>query len=387
VVSVNSAIGVAPHVLSLMHVIRLTEADGSGRAAGTTPGTDAGTSPPTTTGNDMTANVFERDLVLRSGERMHYREAGPPQGRPILMLHGNPGHSYAWADVMKRLADVGRCVAPDLMGFGASEKPTVPPSFYNHAEYIDQFVEGLGLRGVTLFIQDWGGALGFDHAVRHQDNVRAIAFFESILKPYESWETFPQKIDRAKLENGDPQQTKSALARQKFREFRQEPEVGGPGWEQITVGNVFLKVFMGPLLGHPFDPREIPEPEKHPVLGPVLEPYLKPFPTIWSRNPIWRLSSEIPIGGSPADVTATVDHYSRVLAEWDVPKLLIYSDKGPTLKEEHAEWVRQNWKRNLTVHNLDRMPGISVVEGTHFLQQTHPNEIAKLFREWFLKLS
>ena len=394
VASVNSAIGIAPHVLSISHVLRLSGSDSAGGASsGAAPASPGRASHATAVPNNpvrtektMTSRVVERDLMLPIGARMHYRESGSPQGPPILMLHGNPGNSGAWGHVMDSLADVGRCIAPDLMGFGGSDKPRQPPSFYNQAEYLDQFVETLGLLDLTLFIQDWGGALGFDHAVRHRDNIRGIAFFESILKPYESWDTFPQQVDPSKVAKGDPQQSKSALARQKFQDFRQDETLGGSGWKQVTVDNVFLKVFMGPLLGHPFDPREIPEPENHPVLGPILAPYLAPFPTIWSRNPIWRLSREIPIAGSPADTVASIGHYSRVLADWGVPKLLIYSDKGPTLKEEHARWVRDNWGENLTVHNLDTLPGVEVVEGTHFLQQTHPDIIASLFRDWYLAL-
>jgi hypothetical protein len=72
--------------------------------------------------------------------------------------------------------------------------------------------------------------------------------------------------------------------------------------------------------------------------------------------------------------------------KWDVDKLLILSNRGPTLKEEHAQWVRQNWGTNLTVRSLDAEPGANVVEGTHFLQQTHPGSVAKFFEDWFAKI-
>jgi haloalkane dehalogenase len=379
--AINSAIGIAPHALSLMHVLRITRpaADSSRATSTPRPPESAATRPA------LDPVVRERDLALESGVRMHYRESGAPDGKPILMLHGNPASSYAWTEVMRELGGVGRCIAPDLIGYGDSDKPSIPYSFYNHAEYLDQFVRALDLRDLTLFIQDWGGALGFDHAARHQANVRGIAFFEAILKPYESWDEFPMRIDAEKLRRGDPQQTKSALARQKFREFR-EGDIGGLGWKQVVEENMFLNVFMGPLLGHPFDPRKIPQPLQDPVLGPLLWPYFRPFPTPESRLPIWRFSRQIPIAGEPADMTATVGQYSRVLAEWDVPKLLIYSDKGPTLKEEHAQWVRENWQNNLTVRCLDEVGGTVVTEGTHFLQQTHPKQVAAFFTEWFREL-
>ena len=149
------------------------------------------------------------------GSQMHYVEQG--SGDPILFLHGNPSSSFSWRKVIPLLADIGRCVAPDHMGFGKSDKPKISYSFYNLSDYLDAFIDRLNLRNITLVIQDWGSPLGFDYFARHQSNVCGIVYFEAIIKPFDSWNDFPAK-------DADPQ------SRQLFREFRTGEE-NGVGWK------------------------------------------------------------------------------------------------------------------------------------------------------------
>ena len=113
------------------------------------------------------------------GSPMHYVEAGA--GDPIVFLHGNPTSSYLWRNVIPHLAPLGRCIAPDLIGMGRSGKPDIEYGFFDHARYVDGFVDALGLRDITLVIHDWGSALGFHYAMRHEKNVKAIAYLEAIL--------------------------------------------------------------------------------------------------------------------------------------------------------------------------------------------------------------
>ncbi|MGW8370411.1 MAG: alpha/beta fold hydrolase, partial [Gammaproteobacteria bacterium] len=101
------------------------------------------------------------------GHEMAYVEMG--EGDPILFLHGNPTSSYLWRNVMPLLADQGRCIAPDLIGMGDSDKlePSGPEryQFVEHRRYLDAFLDALGIRQrATLVIHDWGSALGFDWA-------------------------------------------------------------------------------------------------------------------------------------------------------------------------------------------------------------------------------
>src|SRR5205823_4990483 len=99
------------------------------------------------------------------GQRMAYVEVG--SGDPIVLLHGNPTSSFLWRNVIPHLSELGRCVAPDLIGMGDSDKlPDSGPqsyTFVEHRRYLDALLDQLGVRErVTLVVHDWGSALGFD---------------------------------------------------------------------------------------------------------------------------------------------------------------------------------------------------------------------------------
>jgi pimeloyl-ACP methyl ester carboxylesterase len=121
----------------------------------------------------------QRRRVL--GREMAYVEVG--QGDPIVLLHGNPTSSYLWRNVLPHLQPLGRCIAPDLIGMGDSDKlcDGGPGSyrFVEHRRYLDALLESLAVRErVTLVVHDWGSALGFDWANRHREAVKGIAFIE-----------------------------------------------------------------------------------------------------------------------------------------------------------------------------------------------------------------
>src|SRR5690348_2350256 len=112
----------------------------------------------------------KRKLVL--GLEMAYVDEG--QGDPIVFLHGNPTSSYLWRNIIPYLQGFGRCIAPDLIGMGDSQKlPDSGPgsyTFVEHRRYVDVLLEALGVsERVTFVVQDWGSALGFDWSYRHQN--------------------------------------------------------------------------------------------------------------------------------------------------------------------------------------------------------------------------
>jgi pimeloyl-ACP methyl ester carboxylesterase len=110
---------------------------------------------------------------------MAYVELG--EGDPIVFLHGNPTSSYLWRNVIPHLQPLGRCIAPDHIGMGDSDKlPNSGPGSYRFVDlrrYLDALLEALNVRErVTLVIHDWGSTLGFDWANRHRDAVKGIAY-------------------------------------------------------------------------------------------------------------------------------------------------------------------------------------------------------------------
>lgn len=121
---------------------------------------------------------YEPHYVDLDGVRMAYVTAGPADGEPVLLLHGEPSWSFLYRKVIPVLADAGlRAIAPDLIGFGRSDKPAERSehSYARHVEWIRSFAfDKLGLTGVTLVGQDWGGLIGLRLVGEHPDRFARV---------------------------------------------------------------------------------------------------------------------------------------------------------------------------------------------------------------------
>jgi haloalkane dehalogenase len=121
---------------------------------------------------------FDPLYVDIDGLRMHFIEAGPADASPVLLLHGEPSWSYLYRKMIPLLADAGlRVIAPDLIGFGKSDKPTQQSdySYAIHVEWMRLFIEALDLNDITLFCQDWGSLIGLRVATENQQRFARIA--------------------------------------------------------------------------------------------------------------------------------------------------------------------------------------------------------------------
>jgi len=268
------------------------------------------------------------------GSRMHYVEEG--SGDPVLFLHGNPTSSYLWRNVIPHVSPVGRCIAPDLIGMGKSDKPDIEYRFVDHAKYVDGFIESLGLRNITLVIHDWGSALGFHYARRNESNVKGIAFMEAIVRPL-TWAEWPEQ------------------AKGMFQAFR----TPGMGEQMIMDNNMFVEATLpGAIL------RKLSDEE--------MNRYREPYPDRESRRPLWRWPNEIPIDGEPADVHEIVQAYSEWLGASPLPKLLLYARPGAIMRNLLG-WCEDN---------IANLKSVDVGAGVHFLQEDTPHEIGEAIREW-----
>jgi len=281
---------------------------------------------------------FKSNYIEVNGSKIHYIEEG--EGDPILFLHGNPTSSYLWRNIIPHLKDKGRCIAPDLIGMGKSDKPDIDYSFFDHVKYIEGFIEKMNLQNITLVVHDWGSALGFHYAMRNEANVKGIAFMESILMPLK-WEFF-----------GDEE------VRKIFKAFR-TPEVG---WDMIVNQNFFVEQ----ILGKAGSVRNLSEEE--------MNHYRKPFEKPEDRKPVWKWPNEIPIEGSPKDVTEAVQSYNQKLQESNLPKLLFYAEPGGLVPKTLVDWCKTNLK-NLKVVNIG--PGV------HYLQEDNPHLIGSEIAKWY----
>lgn len=131
-----------------------------------------------------------------SGGRMHYVDEG--QGEPILLLHGCPTWSYMYRAAIRQLSDRGfRCIAPDHIGFGLSDKPqnwTYNPAA--QAKNLERLIDHLGLSNITLVGHDLGGPIGLGYAVDHPQNVRRIVLMNTWMGNLEK-EPATQKMARS----------------------------------------------------------------------------------------------------------------------------------------------------------------------------------------------
>lgn len=135
-------------------------------------------------------------LISFEGQRMHVVDEG--DGAPVLLLHGEPTSSYLWRNVIPPIVATGRrrAVAPDLIGFGSSDKPADIGwySYDRHVASVERLVETLDLRGLTLVVHDWGGPIGLRFAVEHEDLVERVVILDTGIgggrPPSDTWLRF-----------------------------------------------------------------------------------------------------------------------------------------------------------------------------------------------------
>ena len=273
-----------------------------------------------------------------NGLSMAYIDEGV--GDSLVFLHGNPTSSYLWRNVIPHVQHFGRCIAPDLIGFGDSDKlPNADAESYRFVEnrdYIDGLFDQLDLGdSITLIVHDWGSGLGFDWASRHPERVAAIAYMEANAAP-RSWSQL------------------SPEGRAIFQQLRT------PDGERMALEeNFFIERGLPGGVIRDLSPEEMTEYRR-----PFLEAGEGRRATLtWPR--------EIPFDGEPADVHDIVAAYSRWLASSPIPKLLINVSDGDTLTGELLA-IARSWPNQTEIN----------VVGRHFAQEDSPDEIGEALANW-----
>jgi haloalkane dehalogenase len=278
-------------------------------------------------------NVFDRTMA--------YIDTG--QGDPIVFLHGNPTSSYLWRNILPYLQREGRCIAPDLIGMGDSEKlPGSGPgsyTFIEHRRYLDALLASLGVeRNVTLVIHDWGSTLGFDWANRHRDALRGIAYMEAIVQPV-TWEQW------------------SPQTRSFFEQLR-----SAAGEQMILEENLFVESLL---------PRRILRKLTDAEMEEYRRPYREPGE---GRRPTLSWPRQLPIAGEPAEVVEIVGSYAAWLAASPVSKLFVNAEPGTISLDERA--FCRGFPNQTEV----------TVRGLHFIQEDSPDEIGEAVAKWYTSL-
>ncbi len=281
---------------------------------------------------------FTKKQLDVMGYQMSYVDEG--SGDPIVLLHGNPTSSYLWRNIIPYLTDLGRCIVPDLIGMGDSQKlETSGPNAYTfveHRSFLDAFLEALNINeNIVFVIHDWGSALGFDWAYRHPESVRGIAYMEAIVCQYD-WQDWPDD------------------ARKIFQGFRSPT-----GEKLILEKNYFIELVLPGAVMREMSPAEM-EVYRRPYLNPGED-----------RRPTLTWPRQIPINGEPKEVAQIVDTYAKWLATTQVPKLFINADPGSILVGKARDFCR-------TWPNQEEL----TVKGKHFIQEDSPDEIGQAIADF-----
>ena len=276
---------------------------------------------------------FQPNYMDLNGLRMHYVDEPGDSGEVVLMLHGEPSWSFLYRKMIPIVNAAGhRVVAPDLIGFGKSDKPIDRDAYtyQSHLDWLLNFIHKLNLKNITLFCQDWGGLLGLRLATEHADRFRRIVTANTFLP------------------TGD---TPANDAFMQWREFSQNHP-------KFNIGKVIEMANVAPISPEVFAAYNAPFPDEDYKAG------ARQFPTL------------VPI--TPDDPAAQPNREAwGKLRQWDKPFLTAFSDKDPIMS------------------GLDKLfqsmvPGAqgqkhTIIEGAgHFLQEERGEDLARIINQFIV---
>jgi haloalkane dehalogenase len=261
------------------------------------------------------------------GYRMHYLDEGPSGGAPILLLHGEPTWSYLYRKMVPVLAAAGyRCIVPDLVGFGRSDKP-IDRAVHTYKFHVDQvagLVQALDLKNCTFFGQDWGGLIGLRVVAENEPRFARIV------------------VSNTGLPTGEEPMTPAFLVWRKMAE--QMLEMG-----DMPVGTLVATSLKMPSVKVAYD---APFPDKRYKAGPLMMPNLVPI--------------------SPSDPAKEANKKAwDVLRQWHKPFLTTFGDGDPITHGGDRKFQKE-------VPGAKGQPHATIAGAGHFIQETHGPELAHI---------
>lgn len=280
---------------------------------------------------DLEGYPFAPNYLDVDGLRMHFVDEGDSGAAPVLMLHGEPTWSYLYRKMIPVCVEAGhRVIAPDLIGFGRSDKPTARGeyTYQGHVEWLTGFIRELDLRGITLFCQDWGALLGLRVAAENEERFDRIVLGNGAL-PTASRETRPKPLN--------------ALAFLAWRSFATVSPA-------LPVGRI---VDFGCL-------RTLTPGERR--------AYDAPFAVSGSKAGARAFPRLVPISAHDPAIPANRAAW-KTLGSWEKPFLTVFSDGDPIMRGTEALYQRH-------VPGAAGMPHTTPHAG-HFLQEDAGPDLAR----------
>jgi haloalkane dehalogenase len=297
-------------------------------------------------------NIADDDVA---GLRMHYIDEGPADGPIVLMMHGMPTWSFLYRAIIKDLVAHGyRCIAPDHIGFGRSDK-VVDTSWYNiarHTKNMKQFVERLDLRNVTIMVQDWGGPIGLAQVARMPERFSRVCIMNTWLH-HDGYEYSPGI--QQWIQQWSPGGLFEANVPEKF-------SLGGlmaMATARITPQDSVFKALQGETPVYEGEAGEVQHAYDAPFAGLGREGHSGPY----------RFPMSIPFHDMISGDAANQEQNFATINALEVPVHFMWGTEDPVFV---TEWGRK-WSSLIPHSTFDEIVG-----ARHFLQDTHGPEIAQL---------
>lgn len=288
------------------------------------------------------ADFSDVKSVRVNNREMAWREIG--EGDTIVFVHGNPTSSYLWRNVVPHLSHMGRCIAPDLIGMGQSEKLSDQGprtySYFAHREYFDGWMTAMDFAGPITFVgHNWGVPLFFDWAMRNPGRTRGFVHMEGQVSP-----------------------VTTKVAGDRFRAFNahmRSPEMEA----DVLRDNLYLDQYFYRYVA------ELLSDEDRAVYD---EPYRVPGA---DRRPTIDWPCEIPVDGEPADVFNRLNETIDWMKTNDIPKLWLVPDTASIMTGERKA-AAESFSCQTTLH----------IEGGHYTPETSPGAVGRAIADWMVRL-
>ena len=271
--------------------------------------------------------AFSANYVDIDGLRMHDVDEGQRDGDVVLLLHGEPSWSYLYRHMIPPLTNAGfRVIAPDLIGFGKSDKPTRKSdySYAGHVAWMQAFIEALDLQDITLFCQDWGSLIGLRVAAENEQRFARIA------------------LGNGGLPTGDQEMPKAFGA---WRAFARYSPI-------FPIGKIIQKATITDL---PAD---------------VVAAYDAPFPS--ARYKAGARTFPMLVPTRPDDPASDANRAAwKVFSQWQKPFLTTFSNRDPITRGGELPWQE-------TVPGAKGREHPRILNAGHFLQEDKGPELAEV---------
>jgi haloalkane dehalogenase len=276
---------------------------------------------------DLPDYPFPPNYKTIAGYRLHYLDEGPPTADPVLLLHGEPTWSYLYRKMIPPLTAAGhRCIAPDLIGFGKSDKPRDMNvhTYQFHVDAIAELVAALNLQNATFFGQDWGGLIGLRVVAENQHRFARVV------------------ISNTSLPTGDETLTPEFTFRRALN--LQMIEMG-----DIAVGTLVSVSRSNFSLKEPYDaPFPSPAYKAGPLIFPQLVPVTPDDPASQPNRNAW-----------------------KIFQQWEKPFLTVFGYLDPLSHGLERRFI------NLIPGAQDQ-PHTLLEDAGHFLQESHGPQLAEI---------